>query len=189
MEKVQTEKVPFNLFKSIGRLVGKWDRRKQKRAYFISGMCYNCKVFDKLTLPKGYRKKYIEWRIPNPDETLSEYAYEMAKNINTSKPFVLIGYSFGAFNRLFFHASNSEFEEYMTVTDPVYIKWATKQITDWVPDYPKENLYHIHGTEDQIFPIEQIRNVFPVEGGDHLMVFKKAATVSSILSSILLMKH
>ena len=64
--------------------------------YFISGMCYNCKVFDKLRLPKGYKKAYIEWFIPSPDESLSEYAHKMAKMIDTSRPFILIGYSFGA---------------------------------------------------------------------------------------------
>ncbi len=246
MNMTQKEKFPLTFFKSIGRLVGKWDNRKRKTVYFISGMCYNCKVFDKLTLPRGYRKKYIEWHIPKPDETLTEYAYEMAKNIDTSKPFILIGYSFGAvimqeidhflrpeksiiissfkdksevptffkairkvnlvdrvpnslytstefitnaFNRLFFHASNTEFEEYMTFVDPVYIKWAAKQITNWVPDYKDKHLYHIHGTNDQIFPFDQLKNVFPIEGGDHLMVFKKADVVSSVLSSILLMKE
>ena len=76
-----------------------WFRKKDVKnidVYFISGMCYNCKVFDKLRLPKGYRKVYIEWYIPRPDESLSEYARTMAKVIDTSSPFILIGYSFGA---------------------------------------------------------------------------------------------
>lgn len=170
-----------------------WFRKKEVKemnVYFISGMCYNCKVFDKLRLPKGYKKVYIEWSIPRSDESLSEYARTMAKVIDTSSPFILIGYSFGAvvmqeitlflkpakcviissfkskreipilfqavckvnlmefmpkrlfsstdfitnaFNRLVYNASNSDLAEYMTVTDPVYIKWVVEQITDWVP--------------------------------------------------------
>ena len=76
-----------------------WFRKKEVKemnVYFISGMCYNCKVFDKLRLPKGYKKVYIEWSIPRSDESLSEYARIMAKVIDTSSPFILIGYSFGA---------------------------------------------------------------------------------------------
>ena len=236
------------LWRRLSSLVN-WLWKKEAEditVYFISGMCYNCKVFDKLRLPKGYKKAYIEWFIPRPDESLSEYAHKMAKTIDTSRPFILIGYSFGAvimqemtlflkpekcviissfkskreipilfqavrkvnlmefmpkrlfsstdfitnaFNRLVYNASNSDLAEYMTVTDPIYIKWAVEQITDWVPDNKSEHLYHIHGTADQIFPYDRLENVFPVEGGDHLMVVKKADTVSSILDIILLKKE
>lgn len=226
-----------------------WFRKKELKeinVYFISGMCYNCKVFDKLQLPEGYRKVYIEWYIPRADEPLTDYARKMAKDIDTSSPFILIGYSFGAvvmqemtlflkpekciiissfkskreipilfqavrrvnlmeyvpkrlfsstdfitnaFNRFVYNASNSDLAEYMTVTDPIYIRWAVEQITDWVPDNKSEHLYHIHGTADQIFPYDRIEDVFPVEGGDHLMVVKKADIVSSILDIILLKKE
>lgn len=70
--------------------------KKETNVYFISGMCYNCSVFDKLRLPKGYKKQYLEWHIPRPDESLREYAKTMAKYIDTKRPFILVGYSFGA---------------------------------------------------------------------------------------------
>lgn len=63
--------------------------------YFISGMCYNCSVFDDIKLPKGYRKIYIEWEIPTEDESMDSYAHRMASKINTKKDFILIGYSLG----------------------------------------------------------------------------------------------
>ncbi len=246
MRNKEADKFPFNLFKSVGRLVGQLSRRKYKTVYFISGMCYNCKVFDKIVLPKGFLKQYIEWLPPQPDESLSDYTRRMTCQIDTSRPFILVGYSFGAvimqemnrflqpekniiissfkdkdeipvlfkavkmanlvermpdkiytstdfitnaFNYFFFHASNSEFTNFMTITDATYIKWAVKQITDWKPDNKHEHLYHIHGTEDQIFPYDRLKNVIPIEGGDHLMVFKKADIVNPILSSILLIKE
>lgn len=214
--------------------------------YFISGMCYNCSVFDKLTLPEGFNKKYIEWHTPHVGESLEEYTRTMAQTIDTSRPFVLVGYSFGAvimqemntflnplksviissfkskeeipmlfkalkhtnfvdmvpdqiysdtqfvtetFNRLVYHMPNAELAQYMTVTDAGYIKWAAKQITEWIPAADTKHLYHIHGTNDQIFPYDLVRNAFPVEGGDHLMVFKKADVISLILSGILLIKE
>lgn len=226
------------------RVVGLW--KKEKNVYFISGMCYNCKVFDKLVLPKGFRKIYVEWYVPHPDESLSDYAIRMAGNIDRSKPFILVGYSFGAvimqemnrflnpeksiiissfkskgeiprlfraaakanlaerlpvslfsrtdfitnaFNYLVYNASTADLAEYMTVTDPTYIKWAIEQITGWIPETTTKHLYHIHGTDDQIFPFKQLKRVFPVEGGDHLMVVKKARNVSYILASILLIRE
>lgn len=228
------------LWKTISRL---WSQ--EVNVYFISGMCYNCSVFDKLTLPKGFKKVYIEWLIPHMDETLEEYTLRMATSIDTTHPFVLIGYSFGGvivqemnrflnpvksilissfkgeeetpmsfkaikkgnivnrvpnrlfastefisntFNQLIYHMPTKELSQYMTVLDPVYVKWSAKHITEWIPTAAK-NLYHIHGTLDQIFPYELIRNAFPIEGGDHLMVLRKADIVSNILGSILLMKE
>lgn len=216
------------------------------KVYFISGMCYNCSVFDNLKLPKGFKKVYIEWYVPREDETLNEYAHEMAEKIDTSRPFVLVGYSFGAvviqemnrflspmktiiissfksereiptffkairmtnltekvpkrlysstdfitnaFNRFVYNVPTSELSDIMTYTDPVYVKWAIKQITEWIPENKNKHLYHIHGTLDQVFPYELIRDAFPVENGDHLMVMKKANIVSSILSGILLIKE
>lgn len=229
------------LWKRIKRI---W--KPEINVYFISGMCYNCSVFDHIRLPKGYRKVYIEWHIPRPDESLNEYAHTIAKCIDTTQPFVLVGYSFGAvviqemnkfltplktviissfkseheiptlfravkmtnlieriphrlysstdfvtnaFNRFVYHMPTSELSQVMTCTDPVYIKWAIKQITEWIPENKYKHLYHIHGTLDQIFPYELIKDAFPVEDGDHLMVLKKADVVSSILSGILLMKE
>lgn len=220
--------------------------RCEKNIYFISGMCYNCSVFDKLKLPKGFKKHYLEWIIPAPDETLEEYAAAMARHIDRRKPFVLVGYSFGAvvmqemnktlnpeksviissfksreeipalfsavrhirladyvpkklyqqtgfisnaFNQLVYQTSTDELSQYMTVTDPAYVKWAVEQITNWIPDHQTAHLYHIHGTHDQVFPFKQIRDVMPVEGGDHLMIIKKSDTVSALLDSILLIKE
>lgn len=248
-EKRETPNRKSSLFGHVRKLVknvcGAGRRREPVNVYFISGMCYNCKVFDKLTLPPGFRKRYIEWYMPRPEEPLPEYTRLMASAIDRTKPFVLVGYSFGAviiqemnrflkpqkniiissfkseseiptlfhavkktnlaemmsmrvysatdfitgaFNRFVYHVSNEGVAEFMTYTDPVYVKWAVVQITNWVPDCRLNNMYHIHGTADQIFPFKQIHHVYPVEGGDHLMVYRKADEVSAILSSILLMR-
>lgn len=63
--------------------------------YFISGITANCHVFDQLELPEGYSKIYIEWLIPDIKDTLEQYTIRMAKDIDTSQPFILVGYSFG----------------------------------------------------------------------------------------------
>lgn len=230
---------------AVGALLGRrrMNRRKERNVYFISGMCYNCTVFDALKLPEGFVRQYIEWHVPRADETLREYALNMASKIDTSRPFVLIGYSFGAvvmqemcrfvkpekcvvissfkhkdevpplfrvvkrvnllekipseifeatefvteaFNRFVYHTTNEKLSHFMTHTDPVYIRWSVERITEWVPDNCAPRLFHIHGTEDQIFPFKHIINPLPVDGGDHLMVWRKADVVSALLCSVLL---
>lgn len=234
-------------FRTLWKIIGGKPKNRRQEivdVYFISGMCYNCSVFDNLKLPNGFRKVYIEWHNPREDESLSEYVHVMAEKIDTTTPFVLVGYSFGAviiqemnrflyplksivissfkdeseiptlfraakrihivervprklysstefitnaFNRFVYNVQNEDLADVMVYTDPVYVKWAIKQITEWIPGGNIKHLYHIHGTADQIFPFENIKNAFSVEGGDHLMVMKKANIVSSILDGILLM--
>lgn len=237
---------PLSRLKALWKKLRGYDEKNEINVYFISGMCYNCTIFDNIELPAGYKKIYLEWHNPQPNETLTEYARTMAQKIDHSLPFVLVGYSFGAvimqemslfleplksiiissfkreeeiptlfravkrvnlaqripmrlyystdfitnaFNQFVYQMPTDEVSQFMVYTDPVYIKWAVREITNWIPNNNCEHLYHIHGTEDQIFPYELIRNAFPVQGGDHLMVLRKANTVSLILGSILLMNE
>lgn len=210
--------------------------------YFISGMCYNCSVFDKILLPKGYKKNYIEWEIPSMDESLHDYALKMAKSIKPKRRTILVGYSFGGivaqeiakfvavekiilistmkdeheipalfhmakrvnfadnlpmkiysqsdfminlFNRYIYSLPTQALEGFMTVTDPIYLKWSLKQITHWMPDRKFTNIYHIHGTKDQVFPYEKITAPITVKGGDHLMILKRFTEINKILNDIL----
>lgn len=54
----------------------------------------NSEVFERLNLDE-YNLNFIDWIIPNNNEPLGEYAKRMAKDIDESKPVVLIGMSFG----------------------------------------------------------------------------------------------
>jgi pimeloyl-ACP methyl ester carboxylesterase len=64
--------------------------------YFIPGMCVNGKVFDQIHLPVGYEKQYLEWHVPQENESLETYITIMARTIDTTQPFILVGYSLGA---------------------------------------------------------------------------------------------
>jgi surfactin synthase thioesterase subunit len=211
------------------------------KIYFLPGMCVNCKVFDKITLPEGYEKFYIEW-LPPSEEPFEEYVRQMAAPINTNEAFILAGYSMGGIvmqemNRflkpeknilissikrkeeippLFRFAKKTQInqkipkqlyqvnprisrlcaqlilamhpegvEQCVAYTSADYLKWAIYHITEWEPEVDCPNLYHIHGTKDQIFPFKLIQNAFAVKGGDHQMILRKADEVSGIIAQIL----
>lgn len=63
--------------------------------YIISGMAAGRNVFGKIEFPKEFTIHYIDWLIPNRSETLESYSRRMARDIDSAKPFILIGYSFG----------------------------------------------------------------------------------------------
>ena len=65
------------------------------KAYFISGMAADERVFKYVRLPKGYEIVHLTWITPCKEESLPSYALRMAEKIDTSQPFVLVGLSFG----------------------------------------------------------------------------------------------
>ena len=63
------------------------------------------------------------------------------------------------------------YEKYLSVSDDRYLKWAMKEIINWEQDQKLENVIHIHGTDDSVFPKQNIKDDFvPVKNGTHVMI-------------------
>jgi hypothetical protein len=63
--------------------------------YLISGLAVDKRVFQKLTLSPNFSIHYIEWIRPLLRESIASYAKRLSTSIDQTKPFVLIGLSFG----------------------------------------------------------------------------------------------
>ncbi len=63
--------------------------------YLMPGMAANPLIFEHIKLPEDqFVIHWLEWMIPNDNETLSSYAKRMCENIHHQNP-VLLGVSFG----------------------------------------------------------------------------------------------
>jgi pimeloyl-ACP methyl ester carboxylesterase len=63
--------------------------------YFMPGMAANTSIFENIILPQNkFEMHYLEWMIPEENETLEAYAKRMAAKIEYPNP-VLVGVSFG----------------------------------------------------------------------------------------------
>ncbi|RYZ79066.1 MAG: alpha/beta hydrolase, partial [Proteobacteria bacterium] len=63
--------------------------------YFMPGLAASPEIFERIELPADqFEVHLLEWTLPLPSESLSDYAKRIAKNIPDEKP-VLIGVSFG----------------------------------------------------------------------------------------------
>ena len=78
------------------------------------------------------------------------------------------------------------YKMYLSVRDPLYLKWALHNVLHWKQDTPLANLIHIHGTDDSIFPHKHIQDFIPVEGGKHEMILTKPRQISEILRKSIL---
>ncbi|MFL5764026.1 MAG: alpha/beta hydrolase [Bacteroidia bacterium] len=62
--------------------------------YCISGMGVDYRLFENLDLP-GCKLHFISWKTPLSGETLPDYAMRLSEAIDSSRPFALLGVSFG----------------------------------------------------------------------------------------------
>lgn len=65
------------------------------KTYIVSGLGADRKVFEHIQFREDLEIEFIDWLIPNQNESFEQYVDRMAANINTNEPFYLIGYSFG----------------------------------------------------------------------------------------------
>jgi len=60
-------------------------------------------------------------------------------------------------------------------------EWAVDQVIHWHNEEVPENLVHIHGTSDRIFPSFYVRKAHWIKGGSHFMVVNRAKEISKII--------
>lgn len=65
------------------------------KAYLISGLGADERVFQFLKLPEGVEPVCLKWIKPEPHESLESYAARLAEKIDDKEPYVLIGLSLG----------------------------------------------------------------------------------------------
>jgi pimeloyl-ACP methyl ester carboxylesterase len=70
-------------------------------------------------------------------------------------------------------------------TPPKFAKWAIGAILHWQNQTIPENVYHIHGDKDQIFPHHRLKDFTIIRGGTHIMIMNRARDINQWLKNIL----
>ncbi len=76
------------------------------------------------------------------------------------------------------------YKKYLSERNEIYLKWAIQNVLKWQQIEQIENIVHIHGTDDKIFPIQNIKNTIEIKDGTHVMILNKAKKISEIIDSI-----
>jgi pimeloyl-ACP methyl ester carboxylesterase len=77
------------------------------------------------------------------------------------------------------------YEKYLQMRDKKYLDWAIENVILWKNDKVNDKVVHIHGVQDEIFPIKYITNYIPVNGGTHIMIINKYKWMNENLPSII----
>ena len=78
------------------------------------------------------------------------------------------------------------YEKFLSVRDIRYLEWSVEQVVLWDRTVVDENVIHIHGDADDVFPIKYIKNCIVVKGGTHIMILNKYKWLNENLPSIIL---
>lgn len=71
-------------------------------------------------------------------------------------------------------------------TPPEFIEWAVDAVIHWQPPHHVDvPVYHLHGTNDRLFPVKRIKNASHVNGGSHVMNMSKSNEVNDWLINVL----
>lgn len=73
----------------------------------------------------------------------------------------------------------------LTDTDPHFLRWAIHRVVIWNNKEVPDNLCHLHGTSDRIFPISFVDADLQIENGGHLMIMSRASKISALISKVL----
>lgn len=78
------------------------------------------------------------------------------------------------------------YEKFLSVRDVYYLMWAIENVVLWNRSEADENVIHIHGDKDAIFPISDIKKSIVLKGGTHVMIFTQYRWFNSHLPAIIL---
>lgn len=70
-------------------------------------------------------------------------------------------------------------------TDPHFLKWALHRVVVWKNQDVPQNLVHLHGKGDRIFPYRFVKADYAIENSGHLMVMNRAEEVSNLLEELI----
>jgi hypothetical protein len=56
---------------------------------------------------------------------------------------------------------------------------------NWKNDWYPENIVHIHGEHDKIFPVKKLKPTHVIKEGTYIMIINKAEELSKCINSVL----
>jgi esterase/lipase len=74
---------------------------------------------------------------------------------------------------------------YRKNVDPVYFNWAINQVVNWKNNWCPDNIIHIHGDKDKIFPAKKIKDTYIIKDGTHMIIYNRAGEVGEVIKKVL----
>ena len=134
------------------------------------------------------RKVIIISSVKSPDELPKRFRFAKFTKIYKLFPIKVIE-NFEDYTKYFLGKTLKKkadlYKKYLYVRTKESLKWSIYSIIKWEQIKPIENIIHIHGSADIVFPIKNIKNAIEIKEGTHIMILTKAKKISKIIDKIL----
>lgn len=77
------------------------------------------------------------------------------------------------------------YDKFMSVRNKKYLDWAFRTIINWDCTEPNNEVIHIHGDADEVFPPKYLKDFIPIEGGTHVAILTKGKWLSDHLPQLI----
>jgi hypothetical protein len=77
------------------------------------------------------------------------------------------------------------YRKYLSVRDENYLSWSIRELIEWKQNKPIDNIIHIHGSKDVIFPANLLSDYIELPGGDHAMILKRAEWINKRIPKLI----
>lgn len=77
------------------------------------------------------------------------------------------------------------YQQYLSMKNAEYLDWAIENMVCWDREKPDENVIHIHGDKDPVFPKQYIKNSIDVPGATHVLILNKAKWLNENLPKLI----
>lgn len=96
-------------------------------------------------------------------------------------------FSYMMMRKLYYSKKEDAIDDIFEFKDVNYLKWSIHKIVNWKRSsaYKIDNLTHIHGNKDIVFPLSNIKDCKVIDGGTHIMVMQKPKAVSKEINQVL----
>jgi len=77
------------------------------------------------------------------------------------------------------------YRKYLSKRDENYLSWSIRELIEWKQNKPLDNIIHIHGSKDVIFPTNLLSDYIELPGGDHAMILKRAEWINKKIPQLI----
>src|SRR5690606_243481 len=88
-------------------------------------------------------------------------------------------------NKKYLKGRKELYKMYLSVRDKLYLEWALEQVILWDREVADTNVIHIHGDQDEVFPIKYIQDCIVLEKGTHVMILNKYKWLNEKLPNLI----
>ncbi|MHC5353030.1 alpha/beta hydrolase family protein [Myroides sp. LJL115] len=161
---------------SLDKYVDLFEKQINKSTPVLIGVSFGGIIAQELAKKIKVETIIIISSVKNTSEY--PYLYKFARQTKLYKllPTSLASKILGAYTRWLGNKNAKRkilYERYLTILDPLYLDWSIDKIINWQQIQTLENIIHIHGEKDELFPIKNIKNAIILPGGTHAMILTK----------------